>query len=77
MVPTYEVAPAQLVTARGLANTYRGGVDVPEPTAPVRTQPPTVEEILDLCARIDRLHARLTASIARDEQRDREREAAR
>lgn len=45
-------------------------------TAPVRTQPPTVEEILDLIARIDRLHARLTASIARDEQRDREREAA-
>lgn len=41
-------------------------------TAPVRTEPPTVEEIVDLIERIDRLHARLTASIAADEARERE-----
>lgn len=42
-------------------------------TAPVRTEPPTVEEVVDLIARIDRLHERLMRSQARDERWDRER----
>ena len=39
-----------------------------EATAPARTDPPTIDKILDLVERIDRLHEKVTRSIeAQDE----------